>query len=288
MTLNELEWQRMVHRYTRGTGGRDERGTAADLLLISRDEFSRQRPGSDVAFVKLFFGSSSMCVPFAFRIGSDKQGVTRLVDYDRWEAQDTVEFKPKTAPNYCSWGKGTVAEPIGWGRSVADKGGHTRGNMIRTDGGAGTLAYNNTKKNGGWSGVKELYDVQRGNDGRPSKLEMSYLVVAAKDKSQIRTNETLGFAARPMSSPMGSPDLQAGFAKDQVFSLTEARIFFERPQRDGQDVTGTSLFRADGHKEYASLYNPYWQVRLKEPSTANRTLVYGALGLNPVLSGFAQ
>lgn len=289
MALNEVEWQRMVRLYAKGKGGTaDGRRTAADLLLVSRDEFSKQRPGSNVPFVKLFFGSDSICAPFTFRLGSEKQGVTRLVDYDRWEAQDTVEFKLKVAPLACSWGKGTKAVPMGWGRSVADKQGETQGDMISTPGGAGWRAHDSTKKNGGWSGVKELYDVQRGNDGRPSRPEMSYLLVAAKGRAQLPTNETLGFAARPMESPLGSPDLQAGFAKEQMFALAEARIFFERPRRDSRDATGVPLFRADGHKEYASLYNPYWQVRLRQPSTGNKLLVYGALGLNPALTAFTQ
>ncbi|MDR0215465.1 MAG: pilus assembly protein TadG-related protein [Comamonas sp.] len=289
MAINEMEWQRMSHLYKKGSGGsRDERKTAADLLLISRDEFSTDRPGSRIPFVNMFFGSSGVCVPFVFRIGSEKQGMTRLVDYDRWEAQDTVEFKQKIGPNGCSWGKGTMAEPIGWGRSVADRMGQTSGNILNTDGGAGRLAYQNTKKNRGWSGVKDLYDVPRDRNGRPSQQEMMYLVVAAKDKVQLPTNENLEIAARAMDSPLGSPDLKAGFVKDQVFSLSEARIFFERPQRDSRDVTGTSLFRADGNKEYSSLYNPYWQVRLKAPSDANKALIYGVLQLNPALSVFSQ
>ncbi|WP_084455337.1 Tad domain-containing protein [Comamonas composti] len=289
--MNELEWQRMSHLYKKGQGGRDERKTAADLILNSRDEFSTERRGSDIFLLDLFFGNRTLCIPFVIKLGSEKQGPTKLVNYDRWEAQDTVEFKQKVGPNGwdgCSWGKGTTAVPVGWGRSVADLQGRNSGNRLRTDGGAGNLAYGNTKRNGGWSGIKELYDVPRDQSGQPSKQEMFYMVAVAKDKVQIRSNESMDIANRPMDSNLGSPDLKAGFSKDQISSLSEARIFFERPKRDNLDITGRNLFRADGHKEYASLYNPYWQVRLQEPSMANKALVYGALQMNPALAAFAQ
>ena len=65
-------------------------------------------------------------------------------------------------------------------------------------------------------------------------------------------------------------------------------MFFERPQRNARDITGGSLFRADNFKEYASMYNPYWQVRLVAPSSTTKALVYGLDGINPAISVFAQ
>lgn len=288
MLINEMEWQRMTYLYRKAGAGGEERKTSADLLLASRDEFSIKRPGSQQPFVNMFFGSGGECMAFVFRIGSDKQGSTRLATYDRWEAQDTVEFRQKINPDFCDWGKNNSAVPMGWGRSVADRYGSTNGTHMNTGSGAGQLAYKATDRNRGWTGVKELYDVPRDKQGRPHQQEMLYLVAAAKDQQQVPTNEALGFAQRSHSSPVGSTDLKAGFAKDQLFALSQARIFFERPQRDNRDVTGSFLFRADGHKEYASLYNPFWQVRLSEPSSANKALVYGALQLNPALSALTQ
>ncbi|WP_287985069.1 pilus assembly protein TadG-related protein [Diaphorobacter sp.] len=285
MARNEYEWQRATRYYT----GND-RKYARDLILTSRDEFSTNRPGSEKWFMDALFGNSSVCVPLAIKIGSEKQGPTRLVNFDRWEAQDTLEFKQRIAPppGDCSWGKGTIAEPIGWGRSVADQRGQTNGIRINTDGGAGALAWKATNKNSGWTGIKSLYDVERDNKGKPRSEDFTYAVAAAKDKGGIRNNENLGFESRAMAGPLGSPDLKAGFAKDQMISLAEARIFFARPVRNNLDITGSGLFRADSFQEYASLYNPYWQVRLSAPSQATRLLVYGAAGLNPALEVFAQ
>ncbi len=286
MARNEVEWQRATKEFS----GND-RKYAKELLLASRDAFSTDRPGSSIPIFNFLFGNSSVCFPFVFKFGSEKRGPTRIQNFDRWEAQDTVEFKQKLGPggfDGCSWGKGTVAEPVGWGRSVADRQGRTNGTSIRTDGGAGNLAYSATTRNGGWSGVKSLYDIDRGADGKPRQEELTYAIAAAKGKSAIRTNDTMNVLATPSTRATGSAELKTGFAKDQLMAISEARIFFSRPVRNSRDITAGGLFRADSHQEYASLYNPYWQVRLSSPSEATRLIVYGAAGLNPALSAFAQ
>lgn len=287
---NELEWNKLTMRYVKsGTPGTasDKRKYAGDLLLVSRDEFSKNRPGSDIPYIKLFFGNASFCA-IAIKVGSEKLGSTQLKNYERWEAQDTVEYKLNTpAGAFCSWGKGTVAVPAGWGRATADRN-STKGNVMNTSGGAGALAYARNHANGAWSGVKELYDVERDSSGKPRQEDASYAVAVAKNKTDIKNNESLGFVSRPMTGVTGSPDLKAGFAKEQIGAVSEATIFFSRPVRNSRDITAGNLFRADAHQEYASLYNPYWQVRLKSPSATNRIIAYGASGLNPALIPFAQ
>lgn len=289
---NERAWQNLIKRYEKtgrpGTAS-DDRRYVADLLLNSRDSFSTNRPGSDNFLWKPFFGSSKICARPFILVGSEKQGPTKLVSYERWEAQDTVEFRFRLAPTSCSWGKGSVAAPEGWGRSTADKNGRNPGNRLDTPGGAGALAYRANHANGRWTGVKELYDVDRNPaNGIPIVEESSFVVSVAKPSAAIKNNESLGFVARPMSGPTGSPDLKTGFAKDQIGAVSEARVFFSRPARNAQDITAGNLFRADRHQEYASLYNPYWQVRLRTSSNVNRIAAYALNGLNPALIPFAQ
>lgn len=288
---NQLEWGHMTKHYTKNGGGpNDNRRYAEQLLLASRDEFSTNRPGSDVFLLKALFGNSSVCAPFIVKFGSEKLGPTRLENYERWEAQDTVEFRIKPGPGGltgCSWGKRTpLGVPQGWGRATADTNG-TKGTIMNTAGGAGSLAYSANHGNRGYSGVKELYDVERGTDGKPTDEEITFSVAAAKPATAIRSNETLGFTNRAMAGPTGSPDLKAGFAGDQIAALSEAKVYFERPVRNARDITAGSLFRNDGNKEYASLYNPYWQVRLATPSPESRILAYGGAGINPALAVFA-
>jgi hypothetical protein len=290
---NEFEWSRLVKRYRKtgspGTSS-DDRKYAGELLLASRDQFSIERRGSDYPFLNVLFGNSDFCINYIFKIGSEKLGPTRLVDYDRWEAQDTLEYKLNIPPggiSGCKWGKGTVAVPVGYGRATADKD-SSAGDMMPTSGGAGSLAYSNNHANGAWSGVKELYDVDRNNDGTPKFEEISYASAVYKQNTDIHNNESLGFMARPMNATTGSPDLRAGFARNQIGAVSEAKIFFARPARNNRDITAGNFFRADSHQEFASLYNPYWQVRLKDVSVANRALAYAFAGLNPALAIYAQ
>jgi Putative Flp pilus-assembly TadE/G-like len=288
---NQLEWERIQTKYKKGTSssGGDGRRNARDLLLASNDEFTGKRSGTDVFFFDTLFGNSSACIPFVFKAGSEKIGGTRLVNYERWEAQDTVEWKLNVPAKWdCSWGKGTVAIPQGWGRAVVAQQ-KTSGTIQNTSGGAGSLAYSASHNTGNWSGVKDMYDIKRLASGRPtSDVELSFSVAAVKNKSIVRNNETTNFANRPMAGVLGSPDLKSGFANDQVASLSEAKVFFSRPKRNAADVTAGLLVRADNNIEYASFYNPYWQVRLKEASSLTRGYIYAAMGLDPLIMFAAQ
>ncbi|WP_244940603.1 pilus assembly protein TadG-related protein [Corticibacter populi] len=290
---NEMAWQGFTKLYRKNGSGAgnsgDGRKIAAEMILESRDRFSKERPGSDVAILDSFFGNSSMCIPFTLKVGSEKKGDTRLVNYDRWEAQDTVELKVKMGPTFCSWGKGVVAVPQGWGRAVANQT-QTRG--TRQSGKAAALAYQDTHQMAGYSGIKSIWDVDRDASGRPRNEELTYAVAVAKGgegrAGEIRDSHALGFMDREMTGPLGSPDLKPGYENDQIAAIAEARIFFERPVRNSLDITAASLFRADGNKEYASLYNPYWQVRLSSPTATTKALVYSTTGINPALVVFSQ
>ena len=284
---NQLEWGDLTKYYSKSAAGgpNDNRRYAEQLLLASLDKFSVSRTGSNVPVLDTLFGNSSFCLPFVVKFGSEKLGPTRLVNYERWEAQDTVEFKIATPPAGvlgCGWGK-AKGVPQGWGRASAS----TRGTVMNTSAGAGARAFSENHNNRGWTGVKQLYDVTRDANGKPTATEVTFAVAAAKPSAAIRSNETLGYANRPMTGPTGSPDLKAGFAADQISALAEATVYFERPVRSNNDRTAGTLFRADGFTEFASLYNPYWQVRLSSPSAVTRGLAYGAAGINPLLSVFA-
>jgi hypothetical protein len=47
--------------------------------------------------------------------------------------------------------------------------------------------------------------------------------------------------------------------RNELSSVSAAEVYFERPAP-----------RADGRVEYPSLFNPYWQARLAEPTIAQR------------------
>jgi hypothetical protein len=223
-----------------------------------------------------------------------------LQGYERWEAQDTTEYYLATAPKCKKTGI-----PMGWGRSTAAKEEST--GDIKTDvhSSAGELAYyDDPKKNAKWTGIKALWDVSRDSNDypvaafKPGEETLTFTVAVAKRKTDIRNNEhaSLNFMNTPnAASRLGSADAKADYMDGQISAKSEAKVFFSRPAKNNQDFTGTRLFRQDDHKEIASLYNPYWQVRLKNVETnplnmsakdlAKITAIYGA---NLPLAPFSQ
>jgi Putative Flp pilus-assembly TadE/G-like len=304
--INAMEWQKAFHRYDSSTGGDagsatdDGRRNAKDILEISRDEFSTVRKGPEFPNpLAIFFGSVKLggC-PF-LEFGVSRDGPTKLKNYERWEAQDTTEYYLSSGAKCKKTGI-----PMGWGRSTATN--SQDSGDIKTDvhENAGYLAHENVKQNSGWSGVKALWDVSRDSNDypvaafKPGEETLTFTVAVAKRKTDIRNNEhaSLNFMNTPnAASRLGAADAKADYMDGQISAKSEAKVFFSRPAKNNQDFTGTRLFRQDDHKEIASLYNPYWQVRLKNVETnplnmsakdlAKITAIYGA---NLPLAPFSQ
>lgn len=293
LAINAYEWDRGFKNYKKsGTSigsASDNRRNARDILLISRDQFSTERKGSNVPVFEVLWGTASLGIPCVFEIGASKDGPTQLKNYERWEAQDTSQYGFKVG----SCKGASFGIPYGWGRATAAQNqtnGDTRYNPHAS---AGSLAYSDgPKKHGGWSGVKALYDVDRNSSDNPiasfdtDKEKLSFTIAAAKPKANIKNNESLNFMNRPATSRLGSPDLKSDYEDSQIAAKSSAKIFFARPARNNADITATSLFRRDNHKEISNLYNPYWQVRLTDVSIAAKEIIY--LGKNPALPLLVQ
>jgi hypothetical protein len=184
--------------------------------------------------------------------------------------------------------------PVGWGRATAAQN-STRGTRIASPGvTAGQRAYGATHQNSGWSGVKSLIDINRDGSGElvRNPAEVSFAIAVEKGGANIPTNERLQFAHQDTANTtLGSPDVRANYSNSRIASIAVARVLFERPPRRNQDFTGQQLMRGaeSGFKrEYASLYNPYWQVRVKQPSTTEKGVLLGLAGANPLLAPFGQ
>ena len=78
-------------------------------------------------------------------------------------------------------------------------------------------------------------------------------VLARTEGATARTANTLNLG-------VGRFRLTERFAGGRVWSLSAAQVYFRRPPTDADRL------------EYASLYSPYWQVRLDEPTAAERAL----------------
>ena len=70
-------------------------------------------------------------------------------------------------------------------------------------------------------------------------------------------------SANALNVGVGRLRLAENLAGGRLWSLSAAQVYFRRPA--GEAVG----------QEYASLYSPYWQVRLVEPTAAQRALADG-------------
>jgi hypothetical protein len=285
--LNGGKWRQAFHKYDRSSYGSasDGRRNAAEILKISRDEFSTERKGTTGIWGFLWGNDNFGACPVG-EIGASKDGPTELKEYDKWEAQDTSEYYIATGFRCRKRG---VA--YGWGRSTAHESQTSGARKIDPHRSAGSRAYNNVKKNGNWSGVKSLWDVSRDSSDYPVDTfkqddeKLTFAIAVAKSKVNIKNNESLNFMNRDAPSKLGSPVLKSDFLNGQISAKAEAKIFFSRPVNNNNDFTATRLFRGDRHKELANLYNPYWQVRLRTTSNLTDVAIYGS---NIPLALFAQ
>jgi Putative Flp pilus-assembly TadE/G-like len=203
---NEISWDRFSRTYS----GND-RNVARDLVLRSRDPFVANRPGQSFPV----FGTWD-----AFFFGGEKRGATTLQNYDRWVAQDTVEFWVRKF-GFFSTSKSYM--PVGWGRASTP----SRGIVQNTPGNAGRFALNENHNVSGWSGIKNHVDVNRAPRGQLRPL--TYTLVVSKPANSLPTNEKLGFANKDIKNNLGSVGVTKKLSTNDMVAIGKARIFFERP-----------------------------------------------------------
>jgi hypothetical protein len=265
--LNETQWLEFTTQYTD-----DKRGQAKQVLLDSRDHFSADRPGKWYLNINAGFA------------GTEKRGGSQLKDFDQWETQDTLELWEKVP---CKSGTCKEYQPIGWGRSNADKDGSSGDVWSPTDRWANKLAHSDATSHGGnspevrnWSGVPSVYDLKDQTKENRAKLGVDFFLAARKSRAAVLTTQQIGMGAETVS-PTGSGHMNERLEADQYTALAKARVFFERPVRSNGDPTASPLWRADSAKEYGSLYSPYWQARLTDLTATEKAGLITAMGMLP-------
>lgn len=276
---NEAVW----YGFTTDYSG-NQRSYAADVMLNSRDQFSSKR-GMGLLEQSI---STAMQIGTFGMTGIDKtSGETKLRGYDRWESQDTLDQWSRPPG-----GKKKYNLPVAWGRVTAAKNETSGTNWVSEYNCGGkkkppcppafSLAYGDQARVNGWNGVPSIRDLKDRNPANRDKQTIDFLVAVSKPADGALTTQKLGIANKPIPGKQGSPDLQDNLLKNQIASLASARIFFERPKWNPKDLTQGNLPRSDKVKEYASLYNPYWQARLQDTSIVEKEAAYVLLGAPPV------
>ena len=237
---------------TRRTDAPADHRRFADLVVASLDPFTAGPRSVDIP--------TPIPSPCLNLMRLKKRGATTLSDdLDRWEAVDTMSFHLRTLRGLRC--RETEALPLGWGAAEA---GAELGAVTGTAGDVGA----NPAANGfagsdissfpsyeGISRVREL-DYERLDDTRFPVVGLA--VVARRAGGTVATAASRGLA----SGRLVPPDRFAGDGTPYLWALSAAEVYFRRP------------FDAPARIEYASLFNPYWQVRLAAPTAAQRAAAF--------------
>ena len=264
---NQEKWNALTKNYERGSGGlksADGRARLKEVTLASRDGFTRARD----------WKLGGKLVQTQVR----KQGGTDLIDYDAWKGLDSAEWRNIYIKDWL------IRIPLGWGGaqsynpSVARNIG-THGNTNEWNDQDGRNARNmandtnaNAKKNNGgaFPGYRDISNPKLQDE----TLSVPFAVEVVIAGTAIPTANSVNNAKSLLSDgTLLEHDPHYASPSGGVYALAEACVSFERPYRGD---------RVDGHKEYPSLFNPYWRASLATESKMARVIVDSAKKLFPV------
>ncbi len=294
MAQNAAQWSRLTTRYEDDDADMMQR--KASIIMNSRDAFSQGRnwdtpkiylsPVHRLKLVKegqtrLFSKESSDDDGYSFRGRSSTE-----LEWE-WKGKDTLSLHMERFS--CSWRgcKWKHAEiPIGWGETYASEelecSGSNSGSGYfsryasncpswGSNRNAERLAHSEAEDIGGYNGVRAYYDLTdlsaRNQDPRlVLRVEVSTPASGVKTSTKNPGIGSPQGAAQAARNGIGTGMFYAEdkLAADAVASVSSGEVYFKRPLY-GENSRGNALFIGGVQKkEYASLYNPYWEVRLTE------------------------
>jgi Putative Flp pilus-assembly TadE/G-like len=245
--------------FTRRYESDADRQRLKDVVTASLDSFVTDR---NAALPILPPGS---CIPTNLQQVASrflKRGGTSMgASLERWEAVDTLSthiWKAKAIYNP-TCGKEPELVPLGYGAAESSVDEST-GSVIYNPGASASFNPSATSAStsdmmqdqnyGGITKVRELNYEGLSNSRFPTA---SVAVLARKDRATLHTTAQIGVA-------VGRLALNENLAANRMWALSAAEVYFASPNDSGANV------------EYASLYSPYWQARLVEPSIIQRTV----------------
>jgi hypothetical protein len=194
---------------------------------------------------------------FALGVGIDlkKRGGTTLdSSLDWYEAADAFsEWDYPASIKGCPSNESTFA----WGDRQASGGTSDQDTgAVNSNPRSLSNARNDTYTPGGYIGVQPFRDLNyaglNGSDPQVKNPIAVLGVVTHLSAGNLRTANTLDIGTGRLRMP-------ENLSRSKLSSVAAAEVYFKRPTA-----------RADGRIEYPSLFNPYWQARLTEPTLAQR------------------
>ena len=285
-------WNRFAKSYDDLSGQRRQ----ADVIRDSGDEFVRDRgwteqlPDVGIFQVRLVKSGATKLLETT----TDNQSGQSETNWE-WKGKDTLSAHTRywgCGWSGCGWRHNEL--PIGWGGALysttgddieecAKEGNAFSGSSCEPwsrNRWADKLADTEMQDiSGNYGGIRPYRDVaELEQNDTANRLRLGLEVILPKDKAGT-SSRTPGLGSAS-DGPVGSSGLEPGLyyyedqaARDVYSAVSAAEVYFERPTP-----------RADGRREYASLFNPYWDVRLVNPNR-ERLQAWGERALGKLLGG---
>jgi len=211
------------------------------------------------AFIPTRHWRSESSVPTCVDLGGphhdrvERAGGTTLVGYDEWRALDTVSiwrfqlrgrWLPRCRAGEQALGEGAQAANTGDGGGDNDDAPGARINPDATE-----QASSNDWRYTGLPAFFALSAAARSHAGGDPRLDVAVRVTRAADQTRTSDARAQVPASARLNRYLARP------AKSVYAGVSASEAYFDRPTP-----------RADGQTELASLFNPYWQVRLIDAS----------------------
>ncbi len=252
------------NRFTRRYANDADRARLRDVVVDSLDPFVRGPRRDDLRLLLLpssCFGRTTSIDKW-FRWWRKRGGTEMAPDLERWQAVDTASIHNWRKSGFL-FGSCKQREwlPVGWGAAQASDGsespgivgntGSTLDNRLATglaESGIGGEGYAGFDSYSGIERVRELNYAALADTRFPAS---QVVVLARVEARSVRT-------ANAIDAGIGRLRLFESFADNRLWAMSVGEAYFRRPPG------------APARIEYASLYSPYWQARLAEPSEAQR------------------
>ncbi len=252
------------NRFTRRHASDDDRRRLLGVVNESLDRFVKGPRSDDLRLLLLpssCFGTTTS-VSRWFRYWRKRGGTGMSPDLERWQAVDTGSIHDYRRRGFLFSGcREREWLPVGWGAAEATD--HAPSNRVSGNPGetldnpAATLLASAEMTGYGYAGFERYSGIERVRELDYASLAdqrfpVTQVVVLARAQGEhARTANALNVGT-------GRLRLFEKFAGNRIWAMSVGEVYFRRPPGAPERI------------EYASLYNPYWQVRLAEPTAAQR------------------
>ncbi len=242
----------------------DDRRRLQGVVVDSLDPFVRGPRADDTRLLLVpssCFGTT-LDVSRWFQLWRKRGGTEMTPDLERWQAVDTASIHDWRRRGWLfSSCKLRESLPMGWGAAEATDAaplytitgnpGSTYDNPSATWLAAAEIAGNGYAGFQRYSGIERVRELDYAALA-DARFPVSQVVVLARVEGRdVRT-------ANVANVGTGRLRLFERFAANRLWSMAVGEAYFRRPPGEPSRI------------EYASLYNPWWQARLAEPTTAQR------------------